>query len=50
VLVCPLMMMFMMGGMHGGHGAAGQDRETGGSASERHDHERRDHEPTPGRR
>jgi hypothetical protein len=26
VLACPLMMMFTMGGMHGGHG--GQDRRT----------------------
>ena len=48
VLVCPLMMMFMMGGMHGGrggHGTAGHDREPGSSASESHDHE-----PTVGRR
>jgi len=45
LLVCPLMMMFMMGGMHGGHGTAGQDREPGGPTSA-HD----DHEPTAGRR
>jgi hypothetical protein len=45
LLACPLMMMFMMGGMHGGHGTAGQDREPGGPTSERDDHE-----PTAGRR
>lgn len=45
LLTCPLMMMFMMGGMHGGHGATGQDRDPGGPTSERHDHE-----PTAGRR
>ncbi|RSM62021.1 hypothetical protein DMB66_22930 [Actinoplanes sp. ATCC 53533] len=28
VLVCPLMMMFMMGGMHGGHGSADPDERT----------------------
>jgi hypothetical protein len=26
LLVCPLMMMFMMGGMHGGHSATDPDR------------------------
>jgi hypothetical protein len=48
-LTCPLMMMFMMGGMHGGHGTTGQDHEPGGkpdsAASGSHDHE-----PTAGRR
>lgn len=39
VLACPLMMMFMMGGMHGGHG--GSDR------SAEHDP---DHRPTYGQR
>jgi hypothetical protein len=29
VLVCPLMMMFMMGGMHGGHGGTNPDAEHG---------------------
>ena len=27
VLVCPLMMVLMMGGMHGGHGSGGHDNE-----------------------
>jgi len=45
VLACPLMMMFMMGGMHGAHGGAGQDREPGNAASNSHDHK-----PTAGRR
>jgi hypothetical protein len=27
VLVCPLMMMLMMGGMHGGHGSTNPDTE-----------------------
>lgn len=45
VLTCPLMMMFMMGGMHGGHGAAGHDREPGSPASDGHDHQ-----PTTGQR
>jgi DUF2933 family protein len=27
VLTCPLMMMFMMSGMHGGHGGADQNGE-----------------------
>jgi hypothetical protein len=45
VLVCPLMMMFMMGGMHGRHGTAGRDREPGGPTFDSHDHE-----PTAGRR
>jgi hypothetical protein len=44
VLACPLMMIFMMGGMHGGHGGAGQDREPTRLDSDRHDHE-----STPGR-
>jgi hypothetical protein len=39
VLACPLMMIFMMGGMHGGHGGAGQDREPTRPNSDRHDHE-----------
>jgi hypothetical protein len=29
VLVCPLMMMFMMGGMHGGHGGTNPDVDPG---------------------
>jgi Protein of unknown function (DUF2933) len=37
VLACPLMMIFMMSGMHGGHG--GPD----------HTSEDRDHHPTAGR-
>jgi hypothetical protein len=41
VLACPLMMVFMMGGMHGGHG--GSDQDTSGSGE--HDH---DHRPTAG--
>jgi hypothetical protein len=44
VLVCPLMMMFMMGGMHSDHGTAGRDREPAGPAADSHDHE-----PTAGR-
>ena len=43
VLVCPLMMIFMMGGMHGGHGSA-QDHEHGSKTSDDHDDE-----PTVGR-
>ena len=39
VLVCPLMMMFMMGGMHNGHRTVGQDREPAAPAADRHDHE-----------
>ena len=37
VLACPLMMMFMMGGMHSGHGQPGRDGHdaTGGSADGR---------------
>jgi len=45
VLACPLMMMFMMGGMHGGHGDAGQSHEPGNAASDSHDHK-----PAAGRR
>jgi hypothetical protein len=44
VLACPLMMMFMVGGMHGGHDGARQDRELMRPDSDRHDHE-----STPGR-
>jgi len=29
VLICPLMMMFMMGGMHGGHGTTNPGPEYG---------------------
>jgi hypothetical protein len=39
VLTCPLMMMFMMGGMHGGDSAADQDREPASPAPDNHDHE-----------
>jgi hypothetical protein len=42
VLACPLMMLFMMGGMHGGHDHTG---EHGNSTSEG-----RDQTPTAGRR
>ena len=42
VLACPMMMMFMMGGMHGG-GHGGSDQNTG------HSHEQdRDHRPASG--
>ena len=37
VLVCPLMMMFMMGGMHGGHGSADPDAEQHARTPEDHD-------------
>jgi hypothetical protein len=40
LLACPLMMIFMMGGMHGG----GSDKNSGDSAE--HD---RDHRPTSSR-
>lgn len=43
-LTCPLMMMFMMGGMHGGHGTDDQGSKPGSRTSESHDHE-----PTAGR-
>jgi hypothetical protein len=36
-LACPLMMMFMMGGMHGGRGGTDHDREHGSTASDGHD-------------
>ena len=36
VLVCPLMMMFMMGGMHGGHGGADRDGEQHAPTPEDH--------------
>ncbi|MPZ84476.1 MAG: DUF2933 domain-containing protein [Actinophytocola sp.] len=42
-LACPLMMMFMMGGMHGG-GHGGSDQNTGHSGEQD-----RDHRPTSGR-
>jgi DUF2933 family protein len=37
VLVCPLMMMFMMGGMHGGHAGTNPDAEQGNRAPEDQD-------------
>jgi len=37
VLVCPLMMMLMMGGMHGGHSHADTDTEQHARTPERHD-------------
>jgi hypothetical protein len=39
VLVCPLMMMFMMAGMHGGPGTAGHNREPVSPTSDSHDHD-----------
>lgn len=45
VLTCPLMMIFMMSGMHGGHGGADQSIERRSPASEDHVHK-----PTTGRR
>jgi hypothetical protein len=45
VLACPLMMMFMMGGMHSGHGGQDQTGELGNPAAEGHDHH-----PMAGRR
>ena len=36
VLVCPLMMMFMMGGMHGGHGGTSPDAEQHARTPEDH--------------
>ncbi len=45
VLACPLMMLFMMGGMHGGHGGNDSDQDHGhGSPTSD------DHMPTAGRR
>jgi len=41
VLACPLSMLFMMGGMHGGHG--GSDHQTG------RPRDKDDHHPRPGR-
>jgi peptidoglycan/LPS O-acetylase OafA/YrhL len=38
VLVCPLMMMLMMGGMHGGHGHGGAGSDPGNAASDSRDH------------
>jgi hypothetical protein len=47
VLACPLMMMLMMGGMHGGHGHGhgGAGSDPGNAASDS-----RDHKPTADRR
>jgi len=45
VLACPLMMMFTMGGMHGGHGGQDQNGELGKPAADGHDHQ-----PMAGRR
>ena len=42
VLACPLMMIFMMGGMHGGHGSHGSHGGT--------DPKTEDHDPFVGRR
>ena len=42
-LACPLMMIFMMGGMHGGHGDTSTDHDHHSPASD-------DHTPTAGRR
>jgi DUF2933 family protein len=38
VLACPLMMVFMMSGMHSGHGGADQSIERRSPAPEDHDH------------
>lgn len=45
VLTCPLMMIFMMSGMHGGHGGADQNTEHRGQAPKE-----QDQQPTVGRR
>lgn len=39
VLVCPLMMMFMMSGMHGGHDSAGGDADDRGRPPESQEQE-----------
>jgi hypothetical protein len=44
VLTCPLMMMFMMGGMHSDHGPGRPDREPTGPTPDS-----QDREPTAGR-
>jgi Protein of unknown function (DUF2933) len=49
VLTCPLMMIFMMSGMHGGHDTADQDREPGSKPGSQTS-DNRDREPTAGRR
>jgi hypothetical protein len=45
VLACPLMMVFMMSGMHGGHGGADQHAHHRSGAPED-----QDQQPTVGRR
>jgi hypothetical protein len=45
VLACPLMMLLMMGGMHGGHGGADRHDARGVPLSDGHDHG-----PTAGQR
>jgi hypothetical protein len=45
VLTCPLMMIFMMSGMHGGHGGADQNTEHRSRAPED-----QGQQPTVGRR
>ena len=38
ILACPLMMVFMMRGMHGGHGQAAKEHDHDGPGEREHGH------------